>query len=94
MTYIFQWELFTIFATVATIAPSALKNEEMNGVLYPAAIVLWIASTYVWAIDSVGTPLFALTYLHLLPVVLNIAWMVLDFRRVSDDRVSKRSKYE
>jgi len=89
MTYVFQWEVFTIFATLATISPTALKNKGMNGIIYPAAIVLWVASTYVWAIDSAGTPLFPLTYLHLLPIVLIMVWMVIEYNRIAD----KRTKY-
>ena len=93
MTYMLQWEFFTIFATLVTLSPVVLKRREMNAIVYPAAIVLWIASTYIWAIDSAETPLFALTYLHLLPIVLIVVWMVIDYNRVADSRDRKRSKY-
>ena len=93
MTYLFQWELFTLFATIATLSPTILKNKEMNAIIYPTAIVLWVAATYVWAIDYAGTPLFAITYLHLLPMVLVIVWMVIDYNRIADPRAQKRKKY-
>lgn len=89
MTYIFQWEVFTLFATISTLSPALLKNKELNAVIYPISIVLWIASTYIWAIDSVNTPLFALTWIHLVPIMLNIVWGVTDYNRIAD----KRSKY-
>ena len=93
MTYLLIWEFFTIFATALSLSPMMLKRKELNAMIYPGAIVLWLVSTYIWAIDYAGTPLFAITYLHLLPMVLVIVWMVIDYNRIADPRTQKRKKY-
>jgi len=86
----FIWALFVVFGIIASVSPSMIEDRTYRKLAFPLSIVLWFCAMYIWAIEYSGTGFFALTWVHLIPIFLSLAY---GFVGLGSSITDKRSKY-
>jgi len=86
----FIWALFVVFGIIVSVSPSMIEDRAYRKLAFPLSIVLWFCAMYIWAIEYSGTGFFALTWVHLIPIFLSLAY---GFVGLGSSITDKRSKY-
>ena len=86
----FIWAIFVVFGIIASVSPSIIEDRAYRKLAFPLSIVLWFCAMYIWAIEYSGTGFFALTWVHLIPIFLSLAY---GFVGLGSSITDKRSKY-
>jgi len=87
----FIWAIFVVFGIIASVSPSIIEDHAYRKLAFPLSIVLWFCAMYIWAIEYSGTGFFALTWVHLIPIFLSLAY---GFVGLGSSIADKRSKYD
>jgi len=72
------WLVFITMGSVFTTGSRIIQEKTLRTLSNPIGIIMWVAATYIYAINFVDTAYFPVVVIHLLPILLHLTWAVND----------------